>query len=519
LKSTLTLAQTLGNKAYQISALNSLANALTSRAQLNYRRAQSAQRRQDIDGAKNREQSAKSDDDQALNYLASSLSLAQDQKDASAQMRSLLSVLPIYTRQKDEKAKNITLQQAVSLWEALPNTRSRIYAGIDLARFLQSSSCTANPAEAILQKATDSAIQDHRAESFALGALGKLYECRGTPTQALEVTQQAMLVAEQDLKAKDSLYQWEWQTGRILKALNREPEAIAAYNRSVNTLATIRSDILSANRDLQFDFRDTIEPIYRGLIALQLSLKDKPTSQNNEVQSAKLKRQDSKSTNGSLDTVLNTMDSLRLAELQNYFGSECNIIPVGQTNASSIQTQPGTAILNSIILGDNTVMILRLPDQALLRSPVNVSQDKLEQKVNAFRQRLEDYTDKAPFNLQESKELYDLLIKPFAPVLKEQNITTLVFVQDGILRSIPMAALHDGKQFLVENYAIATTPSLSLTTLTPLNRGNLQALGLGITQATIVEGKSFLPLKYVKGEIDGLVKQLPGSQGSISPLR
>ena len=517
LKSTLTLAETLKNKPYQISALNSLANALTSRAQLNYRRAQSAQRRQDLDGAKNRTQSAKSDDDQALKYLKESIALAQDQKDAPAQLRSLLSVIPIYTRQKDEKARNSTLKEAVSLWEALPNTRSRIYAGIDLARFLQSSSCAVSPAETILQKSRDSAhqIQDHRAESFALGALGKLYECRGTLTQALELTQQAMLVAEQDLKSKDSLYQWEWQTGRILKALKREPEAIAAYNRSINTLATIRSDILSANRDLQFDFRDTIEPLYRDLIALQLSLKDKPTSQNNGIQSAKLKRQDSDSTNRSLDTVLNTMDSLRLAELQNYFGSECNVIPIGQANAALIQTQPRTAIVNSIILGDNTVIILKLPDQALLRFLVNVSQDQLEERVNAFRQRLEDYTNKAPFDLQESQELYDLLIKPFAALLKEQNITTLVFVQDGILRSIPMAALHDGKQFLVENYAIATTPSLSLTTLTPLNRGNLQALGLGVTQATIVEGKSFSPLEYVKSEIDGLVQQLPGSQSLL----
>ena len=517
LKSTLTLAETLGNKPYQISALNSLANALTSRAQLNYRRAQSDQHRQDTNGAEKRKQSAKNDDEQALKHLEASLTLAQSQKDAPAQMRSLLSTLPIYTRQKDERARTSALLQAVSLWETLPNTRSRIYAGIDLARFLQSSSCTANPAETILQKATDSAhqIQDHRAESFALGALGKLYECRGMLTQALEITQQAILVAEQDLKAKDSLYQWEWQTGRILKALSRKSEAIAAYNRSIGTLDTIRSDILSANRDLQFDFRDTIEPIYRDLIALQLSLEDKPISENNGIQSAKLETQVSKLASGNLVTVLNTMDSLRLAELQNYFGSECILTAINPVNAPLIQEQPRTAIVNSIVLDNSTVMILKLHNQALLRFPVNLSQGKLEQKVDKFRQRLEDYQDKAPFNLQESQELYDLLVKPFAPALKEQNITTLVFVQDGILRSIPMAALHDGKQFLVESYAIATTPSLSLTTLTPLDRGNLRALGLGITQATIVEGKSFSSLEYVKGEIDGLTKQLLGSQSLL----
>jgi CHAT domain-containing protein len=43
------------------------------------------------------------------------------------------------------------------------------------------------------------------------------------------------------------------------------------------------------------------------------------------------------------------------------------------------------------------------------------------------------------------------------------DIDTLIFCMDGGLRQLPMAALHDSKQFLIENYSIGSIPSVSLT--------------------------------------------------------
>ena len=63
----------------------------------------------------------------------------------------------------------------------------------------------------------------------------------------------------------------------------------------------------------------------------------------------------------------------------------------------------------------------------------------------------------------ESARAYDLLIRPIAPALKDPQIKTLIFVNDGVLRNIPMGALSDGKTFLIEAKAIATTLSLYLT--------------------------------------------------------
>ena len=74
---------------------------------------------------------------------------------------------------------------------------------------------------------------------------------------------------------------------------------------------------------------------------------------------------------------------------------------------------------------------------------------------------------------------------------------TLVFVPDGSLRSIPMAALHDGDQFLIKTYAMAVTPGLSLTDPRPINRSNIKFLSMGLTEA--VQG--FPPLPYVDKEL------------------
>ncbi|MDX1810861.1 MAG: CHAT domain-containing protein, partial [Gammaproteobacteria bacterium] len=56
---------------------------------------------------------------------------------------------------------------------------------------------------------------------------------------------------------------------------------------------------------------------------------------------------------------------------------------------------------------------------------------------------------------------------------------------------IPMAVLFDGKQHLIEQYAIATTPSLSLTSATKLNRAGIDIMASGLTQS--VQGFSELP--------------------------
>ena len=76
----------------------------------------------------------------------------------------------------------------------------------------------------------------------------------------------------------------------------------------------------------------------------------------------------------------------------------------------------------------------------------------------------------------------------------------LVFVPGGPLGTVPMAALHDGHEFLISHYQIAVTPGLILTDPKPINQEGARLLSMGVTQA--VQGFPGLP--YVADELKGI---------------
>ena len=81
--------------------------------------------------------------------------------------------------------------------------------------------------------------------------------------------------------------------------------------------------------------------------------------------------------------------------------------------------------------------------------------------------------------LQPAQALYQVLIAPLQAELEAQNIDTISFIADAGLRSIPLAALHDGEKFVIEDYNLGLMPSLSLTDLTYRELSNVGALVAG----------------------------------------
>jgi CHAT domain-containing protein len=118
--------------------------------------------------------------------------------------------------------------------------------------------------------------------------------------------------------------------------------------------------------------------------------------------------------------------------------------------------------------------------------------------VREFRRKLEKRTTRE--YLPHARRLYTWLISPLEADLAQARIDTLVFVPDGPLRTIPMAALHDGKQFLIAKYAIAITPGLDLTDPRPIRREQAKVLAVGVTEP--VQGFPALP--NVAAELDAL---------------
>ena len=382
--------------------------------------------------------------------------------------------------------------QIQALLDTLPADRARIYDRIGLAQnLIKLDPPAVKPAAQLLAVANRQAqdLKDSRAHSFALGALGGLYEKTQQWEQARSLTEQALILS-QSTQATDISYRWQWQLGRLLKAQGDREEAIFAYDEAVTTLKVLRKDLVAVNRDVQFSFRESVEPVYREFVDLLLQPSLAPP--------------DAKTLAKAQDVI----EGLQIAELDNFFREACLDTTFG-LNQVIDRAKLTAAIFYTIVLPDRLAVILKLPEQPLYYHSIAVSQQQVETTAEALLTEL-----KKPFVSQplqsNAQQVYDWLIRPQEAVLSNfsldgQKLETLVFVLDGTLRNIPMAALYDGQHYLIENYGVAIAPGLQLPDPKPLEQGQINALVAGLSEAR----ESFPALNYVQTEIEGIQSDIP----------
>ncbi len=372
----------------------------------------------------------------------------------------------------------------------LPLSPVAVYARINLAQSLMklgsakegeklSSSEIAQVLTTAIQQAEN--LGDSRSQSYALGSLGGLYEKTKRLPEAQDLTQKALILA-QAVNASDIVYRWQWQLGRLLKAQGEQQGAIAAYTQAVETLQSLRSDLASINSEVQFSFREGVEPVYREFVSLLLDTKDNQTSPER------------------LEKARKVIESLQLAELDNFFRAAClNAKPV---EIDAVDRK--AAVIYPIILPERLEVILSLPQQSLRHYSVPLPKEQVEDTLNQLSEGILRKIGRG--YLKSSQQVYEWLIRPAETALAESEVKTLVFVLDGPLRNIPMAALHDGKQFLVEKYAVALTPGLELLEPRPLAREQLNVLKAGLSEAR----RGFSALPNVEIELNQIQSQVSG---------
>lgn len=119
-----------------------------------------------------------------------------------------------------------------------------------------------------------------------------------------------------------------------------------------------------------------------------------------------------------------------------------------------------TALFYPLILGDRLELVLFIPDELPIHRTVKVSQTDLQNAIANFRSDLQDANS---FDVRDSGErLYQWMIQPISADLQKHQIQTIIYAPDGQLRYIPLAALYDGKQWLIENYAINHITAINL---------------------------------------------------------
>ena len=529
------------NQSYLIS--NSLGNVYLSQGLLWNLRAESAQKTRP-DKYHQFINQAKSSFQQAEKSFQNGLDIAENKNDIEAKTNNIINLIKLYSQSRElklfsEDKFNQAVENALSLWNKLPDSTQKVYAAIDLANIpgenIKTSPLTQcatnknvnrklplNTVDKLLDKAVkiSNNIKDYRAESFALGIRGHLYECQGNYNQALNLTRRALIVAEQNLNSKDSLYLWEWQTGRILLNEGNELKALEAYERAFKILEEIRTKILTANRDFQLDFRDVIQPIYRKLAELKLAQANPNliSQQQNNKQGIKQQIKPNNKVNSNLNEAREIIDSLRLAELQNYFGNDCILAALKQQQVDELLGED-TAVFSSVILENRAAILLNLPGgksyvQWIQKDGNIISIQQLDKLIQEFRTGLVNASLEFEYNTEQAINLYKLLVEPFDKYINLQQIKTLVFVQDGFFRSIPMAALYDSnhKKYLIQKFAIATTPSLRLTAPKKLNTKTSRALITGVNQPAEIDGQKYRALTNVEKEIKSVQNAFPKTE-------
>ncbi|NES24115.1 MAG: CHAT domain-containing protein [Symploca sp. SIO3E6] len=388
-----------------------------------------------------------------------------------------------------------------TLFANLPSIPT-IYAHLNLALTLiklDKLPIALQQTEIALQQAKT--IEHKRAETYAFGILGNLYELLNQELLAQTCTEKALSIAR-SVQAWDIAYQWEQQLGRIYEKNGNIEQALTFYDSAVKTLELVRSDLLSVNREVQFSFRENIKPVYEEYINLLLQ----SASQDN------------------LKKATEVIGQLQLAEVQNFL--RCALLLSSRKNnlseeqdlisLNNIEKLPD-AIINIIVLKkwNKVATIVSLPQaSSQLVYHYSVARwDKVEPRVNTIRNILQ-LRDLKPQTmdtiLPQGRELYQLLIADIKNYLPQQG--TLVFVLDSELQNIPMALLQDEeKHYFIEKYSMAQVPGSRVREPKALPPEQLKVLIAGVSQCPSFSPE-FRELTNVERELELVAKNTSDSQ-------
>ena len=430
--------------------------------------------------------------------------------DSSTLFTAQVNLLNLYTTtQRWQEALKLAqqIEQDRLYAQELPKNRQNLQAQLlfinSLSKLKEQQQPIQKSWQEIVQLYQDVAHQANqlgikRLESIAVGSIGQLaHENNLLGINAQGQIEKALLIA-QSQQTPEIAYRWQWQLGRIYREKGDIEKSIVAYQAAFDNLQQLRKDIVVLEREIQFSFREQVEPVYRELAELLLVAQapEKINQPSNLIQAR------------------NTIEALQLAELDNYFRDAC--LASEQRNLEDLD--PHAALLYTIILPDEKQDKIRLETILSLADGSFQHQETVIPQVE-FEATIEDLSgymlqpDRDFDSKKLSQKLYGWLIQPIKSDLEgaPNNVDTLVFVLDGVLQNLPMSILYDGDQYLIQEYATAVVPGLRTLKYTTDNNEQIQirkrqikALAGGISESR----PPLSALKSVPTELRSINKSL-----------
>ena len=331
--------------------------------------------------------------------------------------------------------------------------------------------------------------------------------------------------------------------GQLMEEQAQPQLAIFFYKQAIAQIETIRKDLRQLDRSVQKQHTSSVEGLYRTVADLLLQ-------QNRVVEALQilelLKLQEVKSYfhSGQEDAeVLNTAAEEALLEVFNNLPEETSLTefiqhpaaeaivqstsPTTETDdafellsieklQNALSKQPlKTAALYPLILEDRLELILLLPDGRFAHKTTQVTQLELSQTVRTLQKNL---SGGILDSTADAQKLYSWIMGELENVLSEQQIESIVYLPDGVLRYVPIAALHDGEDWFAKKYQSHNITAASIGNLTEQNPAAMSVLAGAFTdniashtvqigeETFVLEG-----LRFARQEIEKVKASLPNT--------
>ena len=415
-------------------------------------------------------------------------------------------------------------------------------------------------------------IKDYKEIGHSLGDLGKSFSALGEHQKSMSLYNQALWIQRQVGNRWGEAIVLN-DMADLMLSMNNSDLAIILYKESVNVRQAMRKDVQKLSRNQQESFTQTVAGTYRKLADLLIQqrrlaeaqavlellklqelrnyTRDTSAIKGSGISLARIEQaalteilktfntignftqqlQDCEKTNcptlkkleaqrDNLNTAIQKELKTQRKLLAAHYATEGATLTPEELNneAQRIVQNPGTVLIYPLILQDKIQFLLafKANDGSVIFRPFEtpIAATQLTNTIIEFRKQLENPSDLKTLQAT-SQILYNALIKPLEPELKAANIKHLVFAPDSTIRYIPLAALHDGQQYLIQRYSVSTITAASQTNTTePSPRpipGQKQLLAMG---ADHFPNTKYSNLLNVPIEIDSITAtDKPGDRG------
>ena len=413
-------------------------------------------------------------------------------------------------------------------------------------------------------------VGDRSDEAKTLNNIGRVYDDLGKKQEALDYYNQALplrrVVGDRSGEAITLN-----NIAFVMRGQQQPELSIAVFKQSVNVYESIRKDNEKLPKELRESYAKSIAPTYQALADLLIKQGRLPEAQA-VLELLKLKELNTytrdlpKTSSGisftaeeqkALDEFLNTyrtaatfarqlsdcaeikcptltqlqdqrdrnnkiiremLDRLRITLKDQVIDlSKLNTEEFNNAAKAIVNAQPGTILIYPIITETKIQFLLAFKagagnDAAVTFRAIDgetINSETVFKTAQTFRESLQSANSDLPKLKATSQQLYRWLIKPLEPEINQPHIKHLVFATDRVTRNLPIAALHDGQNYLITKpYSLITITSATGTAPNALPPSSPKVLAVGASQFT---GASALP--YVEAETNAIVQTTQTPKG------